>query len=696
MKKLWSRANFRIKNQVLLRALPVLMLSAVLMGVTGWLVFTRNATELRKQRSEALLQSLPRQVEEAVVRHCLTLDAGLADAPALVCGLDEKVPGFVVPCSDSLEAPGVPAGAPSAQQLLHWGAENAPYLQGDYSPGSEEARQSPGAPHLAALGRSGRMLLFPPLVANGQAWQPALIQGCADPALYFLPLADLMPTLPGDGWLCLLDHQGRVLHSNDPLLVVGQPIPPEARAAVVQARALPGLGISLETTVPGSGFRILYEDPMRDMGQATATYMLILLLAAILAVAGTTLVLNRVLGRTSAQLRNLTGNMEALAKGQFSGRMGKPDNGSANDEVGSLSGFFNLMASSLEESQRQIKERASHLRAALENMRMLDQAKDDFLVLISHEVRTPLTAIRGGVDYLRKAVEKVEGEDQRVLDSINLNEITEILHSSSERLSEFMTDAIQMTSLGSRETKLNLRPMPVRDLVGQCLSSLQPLAEDNAVTIHNQLAEGGDWCLLCDPEVLGVGLEKILHNAVQHNHQGGVVHIREAAMVPGMGGVADLIDADCLGRLEAQTRFRIFEDEDLVWRLVEVYNTGKPIPQERRPALFGKFELVGRIENHSKGSGLSLPIAKAAVESHGGRILLSSDDQEGNSFFLLLPTMEGAAVAQLESGTISGRVSAADPGTKMSARRETPLRSMLNSTTFAPPFLAASTSPAAG
>ena len=73
-----------------------------------------------------------------------------------------------------------------------------------------------------------------------------------------------------------------------------------------------------------------------------------------------------------------------------------------------------------------------------------------------------------------------------------------------------------------------------------------------------------------------------------------------------------------------------------------MFNTGEPIPEDRQEALFGKFELVGRIEHHQKGTGLSLPIAGAAMETHGGRIFVKCVEGRGNSFYLLVPTLMDA------------------------------------------------------
>ena len=75
------------------------------------------------------------------------------------------------------------------------------------------------------------------------------------------------------------------------------------------------------------------------------------------------------------------------------------------------------------------------------------------------------------------------------------------------------------------------------------------------------------------------------------------------------------------------------------WRAVEIYNTGPYIPKDKREALFQKFELVGRIEHHQKGSGLSLPIVQAILDNHGGKVHVESVSEDGNYFYLILPAV---------------------------------------------------------
>jgi len=149
---------------------------------------------------------------------------------------------------------------------------------------------------------------------------------------------------------------------------------------------------------------------------------------------------------------------------------------------------------------------------------------------------------------------------------------------------------------------------------------------------------------------------------VVHNVEGGSILIREARGVPGLGEAASLATADQIHRLHEQPAFAAWGDQGVAWRIIEVRNSGAAIPRDRIDALFGKFELVGRIEHHSRGSGLSLPIAKAAVEQHGGRILVHSDESWGTAFYILLPTLEtdpdprdGTASGHDEAEGVRGR-----------------------------------------
>ncbi|MBM4131956.1 HAMP domain-containing histidine kinase [bacterium] len=252
-------------------------------------------------------------------------------------------------------------------------------------------------------------------------------------------------------------------------------------------------------------------------------------------------------------------------------------------------------------------------------------------------MRTPLTSLMGGVEFMRSALEKADPAQREAVDALHLPEIVDIVASSGRRLTGFMNDAIQMTAVQSHERELDLKPVPIESLIEVGLCGARERARLRSITVENEFAGRNEWSALCDLNVLKLALERILSNAVVHNRDGGRVVIRGAEAIPGLPAAMTLPDAEMVRRLSTQPSFRGYEKVPVHWLLIEIFNTGAPIPEDRRRALFGKFELVGRIAHHQKGSGLSLPIAQAAIEHHGGRIFLDSSGREGNSFFLLLP-----------------------------------------------------------
>jgi signal transduction histidine kinase len=307
--------------------------------------------------------------------------------------------------------------------------------------------------------------------------------------------------------------------------------------------------------------------------------------------------------------------------------------------MGHVSRSLHSLVRNQEEAQRRAEEKAEVLKGTLDDMRQLDRAKDDFLILISHEVRTPLTAIMSGVDFLKSSVAQVQGPDRRILDRLNVAEIAEIIEGSGQRLKRFMNDAIQMTAIQSRTRQLELVAVPPGSLVEVGLCGIREKATPRRINVVNELNEATDWAILGDQTVLKMAFEKVLHNALVHNHDEGDIIIREAQGVPGLGVRDWLPTPEAVNRLKGHLTYGRWAARQLRWRLIEVFNTGDPIPKDRQQALFGKFELVGRIEHHQKGSGLSMPIAGSAIENHGGRIFVHSVPGKGNSFFLLLPTV---------------------------------------------------------
>lgn len=517
---------------------------------------------------------------------------------------------------------------------------------------------------LARVGGASRRALLPVLVRERSVEAAAKSRSpsfeSATHGVYFMDLQALVREVPLEDWWCVLGADDLVMgsQSNVPLAGIRLRDQPELQSVGI-FDAISGADLSrwvdsnwigtdsrlvgwrgtpwmVTATRPGDlPMSLLLARPADSVKSITLRYAAAILAVALAALLGSFIGISKVLEPFSRRINSVSEHMERLAEGDYSIRM-EPREAS---EVERLVGYFNTMAGSLDETNRELGEKTRRLAAALRDMQELDRAKDDFLVLISHEVRTPLTSIMGGIDYLKASLSRCEDSLREALLSLNVGEITEIMDHSAGRLRDFMNDAIQMISIQNSDRQLRLQSVPAVDLLRGTLTALQGRIAQRGLDVSVELSGEEGWELLCDIEVLQVALGRILDNAVTHNVDGGRIRIAEVREVPGQGAVGELAVDEARLRLLNHVERAERSAETIQWRLLEIYNTGTPIPPDRRQALFSKFQIIGEIQHHQKGSGLSLPIALAAVEHHGGAIFLESPDGEGNSFYLLLPTV---------------------------------------------------------
>jgi signal transduction histidine kinase len=659
MSHILHRLSNRARWQIFARVIPVMLLAVVSIGTISWVVFTSQATTTatgtQEQKAVSLMENLGRRASlEAMAVEVRQNDflahGGRLDGIHL--GEDllqmELLGGVALgrPQSGNMHVSSVFSLVDSLStsenqaRILAWLEKYDYCFKPGFRPGSWSKVRVSDSPVLVDSNPGHPVYIFPPVLletahnnpGSRLALLPVMIRDMrAEPQtghpVYFLDLKEMVHNFQPSGWWCVLDGNGTVMLSATGSVATGAKLADRARddgdgifgvAAGYEIFLPLRPGQKVETAMVGNWWMpwiitvgrgdnlpftmltALEVSGLRAMGlQYVMAVLGVALLALGLALNGVT----RVVHNVSQQLSHL-----ALSK---------------------------------DEAHRLVQIKAAHLRDTLDDLRMLDKAKDDFLVLISHEVRTPLTAIMGGVDYLKASVSKATGEEKEILERLNVLEITSIIESSGQRLTGFMNDAIQMTSVQSRDRQLDLKPIPVSDLVEIGLCGIRERAHLRGISVTNELEEGADWALLCDQKVLKLAFEKILNNAVTHNYEGGMIVIRQAKQ--GQSGVNSWVEPEGEVYLKGQASYGRWAHEELTWRMIEIFNTGDPIPEDRRKALFGKFELVGRIEHHHKGSGLSIPIANSAVKHHGGSIQVHADKKLGNSFFLLLPTVRSDA-----------------------------------------------------
>lgn len=321
--------------------------------------------------------------------------------------------------------------------------------------------------------------------------------------------------------------------------------------------------------------------------------------------------------RVVIPIERLTRTMGEVARGDLGQRL--PVTG--EDEIAQLSRSFNSMISDLHTTHVALKEQSRRLSEALHEVEDVEAMKDSFLALVSHEVRTPLTSIMGGVEFLREEFGEQHDEIQ--------TEFMGIVYDSARRLAGFMNDAIMMASLQASRSRSSFESFSVTALLHSKFDEIVAPAAARGLVVENRMDSQREFLVHGDWTLLQVALDKVLHNAVRHNRAEGSVVVE----------VVDRIVEDDEGDLarDMDARNGELSDPQMVWRAIRIFNTGPLIAPERIETLFARFELTHDISNHQRGSGLSLPIANYILGYHGGCIEVRPVADEGMAFYLVLP-----------------------------------------------------------
>ena len=226
---------------------------------------------------------------------------------------------------------------------------------------------------------------------------------------------------------------------------------------------------------------------------------------------------------------------------------------------------------------------------------LLGQIRRDLVANVSHEIKTPLTAIRGFAETLR---------DGALAHHETAVRFTDRILQQCDRLQALLSDLLTLSRLERSETPAERRTLKLGTLVSEALETLQAAADEREVTLvaHFDL----DPVLEGDAEALSELCLNLIDNAIKYNERGGQVEAR-------------------LSRRDGEI-------------VLEISDTGRGIPKAALARIFERFYRVDRGRSRTEGgTGLGLAIAKHAAEIHGGRIEVESQLGKGSTFRVYLP-----------------------------------------------------------
>ena len=274
----------------------------------------------------------------------------------------------------------------------------------------------------------------------------------------------------------------------------------------------------------------------------------------------------------TAPISILKRKTKEIGQGNFQGDLHL----SSPPELAELAGAFNLMCNKLKE---------------------LDKMKSDFFSFITHELRTPLSSIKMGMDLLQDDVEGPMTKGQK--------ELLTVIEKECNRLIGLVNSLLDLSKMEAGMMSFHLRSQPITPLIDQTIKELRPLIDSKKIILERRTTEGLPVVKM-DGERMLQALRNIIGNAIKFTPEGGRIKVSARTVDHGVE--------------------------------VSIADTGPGIPRENLITIFEKFQqAITDRTRPSQGTGLGLAIAKQIITHHGGKIWAESQLGHGSTFFFFLP-----------------------------------------------------------
>ncbi len=242
---------------------------------------------------------------------------------------------------------------------------------------------------------------------------------------------------------------------------------------------------------------------------------------------------------------------------------------------------------------RELRESNLQLEKSLQELQTLDNLKDDFMGLMSHELKTPLTSI---ISYSQSMLEgMVEEEEER-------NHFLGVIHEESTHLNQIIERVIDTVNFENDRAYIHTEPTPIDSLIQQTLEKMKPEADAKQLFYDVNLKKA---LVSTDTMRAEQVLTYVLDNAIQHSPEGGTIAVQTTSS-------GDTVT-------------------------VSIEDQGPGVAENAVDIIFDRFKLMEGLEHHGRGLRLSLHLARKIMETLNGRISIANPGEKGARFTIEFP-----------------------------------------------------------
>ncbi|WPP40118.1 ATP-binding protein [Paenibacillus hunanensis] len=237
------------------------------------------------------------------------------------------------------------------------------------------------------------------------------------------------------------------------------------------------------------------------------------------------------------------------------------------------------------------------------NIRRLERMRSEFVANVSHELKTPIAAVKGFAETLLSGGVKDEQTSRSFL---------QIIYDESERLNRLIGDILELSKIESKRSPLNFSPIHLQPFFETIREMLNASAAKKNITLDMQVPE--ELFMEADEDRLRQIFVNLISNAINYTQDGGQVRLNVRETLSQQG------------------------DERIIF---DVTDTGMGIPRKDLPRIFERFYRVDKARSRSSGgTGLGLSIVKHLVELHHGQVTVESEVNIGSTFTVNLPLLQ--------------------------------------------------------